>query len=68
MFFSQLEKSSRVWAKESSGGAAYPRHVLVVAVVVAKVPEQRVAAGDALHADPRPVVTIIRDGVQCLLH
>ena len=49
--------------KESAGGAADPRHVLVVAVVVAKVPEQCVAAGDALHADPRPVVTVIRDGV-----
>ena len=62
-----LKKSSVVATKESVGGAADRLYVLVVAVVVDEVLEDGVAAGDALHIDPRPVVTIIRYRVNSLL-
>ena len=49
------------------GGAADCLYVLVVAVVVAEVLEDGVAAGDALHIDPGPVVTVVRYCVHSLL-
>ena len=49
------------------GGAADCLNVLVITVVVTEVLEDGVAAGDALHIYPGPVVTLVRYCVHSLI-